>query len=190
MGSARANASALPPTMKVSVPAFAPPTPPDTGASSAGQPRSWARACALRALSTSMVEQSMASAPGFMAGRMSLQTDSTCLPAGSMVTTASASATASRTELAIVRPVPWAASQEAAARSKPTTLWPALARLAAIGPPMWPRPTKAILVMVRSLHGRDHELRALLRPARPARGHRFRLGVEAHGVGAVLVEVA
>src|SRR5215207_8472932 len=147
-------------------------------------------AWAFRALSTSIVEQSMASVPGSIAGRMSLQTDSTCLPAGSMVTTASASATASRTEPAIVTPVSRAASQEAAARSKPTTLWPALARLAAIGPPMWPRPTKVILVMVRSLHRRDHELRALLHAARPARGHGLGLGVEAHRVGPMLVEVA
>src|SRR3954451_6956789 len=41
-----------------------------------------------------------------------------------------------------------------------------------------------------SLHRRDHELRALLHPARPARGHGFGLGVEAHRVRSVLVEIA
>src|SRR4051794_8376426 len=190
IGSARAKASALPPAMKVSVAAFAPPTPPDTGASSAGQPRSWAMAWAFRALSTSTVEQSMASALDVIAGRMSLHTESTCLPAGSMVTTASASATASRTEPAITTPVSRAASQEAAARSKPATLCPALTRLAAIGSPLWPRPINAIVVMVRSLHRRDHELRTLLHAARPARGHGLGLRVEAHRVRPVLVEVA
>src|SRR3954454_2890255 len=190
MGSARANASALPPAMKVSVAAFAPPTPPDTGASSAWQPRSFARAWALRALSTSMVEQSMARLPGFTAGRMSLHTESTCLPAGSMVTTASASATASRNEPAIPTPVSRAASQPAGARAKPAAMCPALTRLAAIGPPMWPRPIKAIVVMARSLHRRDHELRAFLDGAPPPRGHGFGLGVEAHRVGPMLVEIA
>src|SRR5690606_39216064 len=43
-----------------------------------------------------------------------------------------------------------AASSAAGARSKPVTVWPAFTRLAAIGPPMWPRPRKAILVMMRS----------------------------------------
>src|SRR5688572_28261327 len=147
-------------------------------------------AWAFRALSTSIVEQSMASVPGSIAGRMSLHTASTCLPAGSMVTTASALATASWTEPAMATLVSRAASQDAAARSKPTTLCPALARLAAIGPPMWPRPMKAMVVIFRSLHGRDHELRALLHAARPARGDGFRLGVEAHRVEPMLVEVA
>ena len=45
-----------------------------------------------------MVEQSMSSAPVASLGRMSLQTESTCLPAGSMVITTSASLTASAAE--------------------------------------------------------------------------------------------
>ena len=57
--------------MKVRVPAVAPPTPPETGASRvsmpAAAPASWARL----ALSTSMVEQSIASAPLRAAGRKS-----------------------------------------------------------------------------------------------------------------------
>jgi hypothetical protein len=48
--------------MKVSVPAIAPPVPPDTGASIDRWPCFWAIACALRAESTSMVEQSKNSA--------------------------------------------------------------------------------------------------------------------------------
>ena len=50
--------------MKVSVPAAAPPVPPDTGASSDIIPAAAAAVCACRALSTSMVEQSMNSVPG------------------------------------------------------------------------------------------------------------------------------
>src|SRR3954471_18312425 len=40
------------------------------------------------------------------------------------------------------------------------------------------------------LHRRDRELGALLDPGRPARGHRFGLGVEADRVRTMLVEVA
>ena len=79
--------------MKVSVAAFAPPTPPDTGASSVAMPRPAASACALRALATSMVEQSMNSVPCRASGTISFHTDSTCSPAGSMVTTTSAFST-------------------------------------------------------------------------------------------------
>jgi hypothetical protein len=147
IGSARANASAEPPAMKVSVAALAPLTPPETGASSESWPRSPASAWALRALSTSMVELSMTSAPACTAGTMSLQTDSTCLPAGSMVTTTSASATASRAEPATLTPSALACSQEAGTRSKPTTRCCALTRFAAIGPPILPRPMNAMLVM-------------------------------------------
>ena len=90
--------------MKVSVAALAPPTPPDTGASIDGSFRAAACACALRALSTSMVEQSISSAPSRAAGTISDHTVSTCLPAGSMVMTTSADFTASTAEGAIVQP--------------------------------------------------------------------------------------
>ena len=61
--SARSNARSLPPTMKVSVPAVAPPTPPDTGASSIIRPFASAAAATARAVSTSMVEQSISRVP-------------------------------------------------------------------------------------------------------------------------------
>src|SRR4051812_15831157 len=52
--------------------------------------------------------------------------------------------------------------------------------------------TIAFLVraVTRSLHRRNHELRALLHPARPARGHGLGLGIEPDRVRAVLVQVA
>ena len=76
--------------MKVSVPAVAPPTPPLTGASSVSTPAAPPASWAFFALSTSIVEQSMTSAPLGAAGRKSDQLARTCLPAGSMVTTTSA----------------------------------------------------------------------------------------------------
>ena len=140
--------------MKVSVAAFAPPMPPDTGASSAGHPRSWASACALRALSTSMVEQSMSERARFHRGKnvapdrehvlSGRQHGDDRLRVGRRFADRAGDAT----------PASRAASQEAAARSNPTTLWPALTRLAAIGPPMWPRPMKAMAVMRSSLLSR------------------------------------
>ena len=57
--------------MNVSVPAAAPPVPPETGASIDSRPCFAATACALRADSTSMVEESMNSAPFLALGAMS-----------------------------------------------------------------------------------------------------------------------
>ncbi len=42
----------------------------------------------------------------------------------------------------------FAAASDGCERSKPTTAYPALTRLAAIGPPMLPRPMNAMVVMV------------------------------------------
>ncbi len=81
--------------------------------------------------------------------RMSLQTARTCLPAGNMVMTTSASATASRAEAATAMPSASACAHEAGTRSKPTTRCCALTRLAAMGPPMLPRPMKAMVVIAR-----------------------------------------
>ncbi len=58
-GSTRAQASASPPTMMVSVPAIAPGSPPDTGASSATMPRSARRAAMDCAAAGAMVLMSM-----------------------------------------------------------------------------------------------------------------------------------
>ena len=63
IGRALAKAASPPPTMKVSVPAVAPPTPPETGASTISSPAFCASAPTWRALSTSMVEQSISSVP-------------------------------------------------------------------------------------------------------------------------------
>ena len=71
IGLASPKLASPPPTMKVSVPAVAPPTPPDTGASTISRPALAASAATWRALSTSMVEQSISSAPLETLGRTS-----------------------------------------------------------------------------------------------------------------------
>src|ERR1019366_8374447 len=107
-----------------------------------------ASAWACLALSTSMVEQSMISAPFAIDGTTSVHTEITCLPAGSMVMTTSAPFTAPTELSAIAAPSALACAREASTRSNATTLWPALTRLAAIGPPILPSPINAMLVMV------------------------------------------
>src|SRR5690349_12113836 len=74
-----------------------------------------------------------------------------------MVTTTSAPLTASAADGAFFAPFSTAASTAAAERSKADTwCWP-FTRLAAIGPPMLPRPMKAIFAMVSSLSCRSVE---------------------------------
>ena len=72
----------------------------------------------------------MNSAPGLAAGRMSLQAAMTWRPAGSMVMTTSAPATASRAEPAMATPVAAASLRSFSTRSKPID---AMARLDEIG---------------------------------------------------------
>ena len=133
--------------MKVKVAALAPPTPPETGASSVAMPRAAASACALRALVTSMVEQSMNSVPCRACGAMSFHTDSTCSPAGSMVTTTSAPSTVALALAAIWTPSLADASRDAGTTSKPAIWWPAFTRLAAIGAPILPKPINPMVAM-------------------------------------------
>ena len=85
--------------------------------------------------------------PFVMAGTTSVQTDSTCLPAGSMVITTSAPFTAATELSAISAPSALACAREASTRSNAVTVWPPLTRLAAIGPPILPKPMNAMLAM-------------------------------------------
>src|SRR4051794_7364532 len=147
IGFAAANDLSSPPHMKVKVAPLAPPVPPDTGASTEPTPCFAASAWACLALSTSMVEQSMISAPLAMCGMTSVHTETTCLPAGSMVMTTSAPFTEPAELSAMAAPSAFACAREVSTRSNATTLWPALTRLAAIGPPILPRPMNAMLAM-------------------------------------------
>src|SRR3981189_2494826 len=79
-----------------------------------------------------------------------------------MVTTISAPFTASAAEATFLAPVSTAASPAADDRSKATTwCWP-FTRLAAIGPPMLPRPMKAIFAMSSSLSIEEQVVRQRL----------------------------
>ncbi len=64
-----------------------------------------------------------------------------------MVTTASASPTASATDPAGRHPAAFARSSASAERSKARTSCPAFARLAAMPEPIWPSPMMAMVVM-------------------------------------------
>ena len=68
-GLAASKCLASPPTMKVRVPASAPPVPPETGASSIASPLASASNATSRAVSGSMVEQSMRSVPALACAR-------------------------------------------------------------------------------------------------------------------------
>src|SRR5262245_37597087 len=98
-----------------------------------------------------MVEESTMSVPAAAASSMPLlHTARVSLPAGSMVTTTSASLTASATDAALATPRATALSMLAATMSKPFTWCPCLTRLPAMGTPMLPSPMKPILVIVLS----------------------------------------
>ena len=60
---ARGKASSVPPTINVKVPAVAPPTPPETGASTMAKPFCAAASLTSRAVATSIVELSMSKLP-------------------------------------------------------------------------------------------------------------------------------
>ncbi|MNE64312.1 hypothetical protein D3C80_1597200 [compost metagenome] len=62
-GLAASKSALSPPTIKVRVPAAAPATPPETGASRKRMPRAFAAAPTARAEATSMVEQSITRPP-------------------------------------------------------------------------------------------------------------------------------
>src|ERR1700730_4861981 len=149
-GRPRATAVSSPPTMKASVPATAPLTPPDTGASSWAKPCSAACALTVRASSTEIVELSMPSAPEAAAGKTSASHRLPPSPVRRMVITTSPSATASAPLPKTCTPLSAAADEAEGTGSKPRTVCPAATRFAAIGPPMLPRPRNAIVVICGS----------------------------------------
>src|SRR5262249_54922967 len=74
-------------------------------------------------------------------------TSRTCWPAGDIVMTVAAPATAATRSAAAVAPAAAARSTADATVSKARTSWPAATRLRAIGKPMFPNPIKPILAM-------------------------------------------
>src|SRR5262245_51265060 len=173
-GRARSKASSAPPTMKVSVAACAPATPPDTGASTMASPFARAAWATSRAVSTSMVEESMSSVPGATAASTppSLRSTSrTCSPARSMVITASASLHVSAIDCTFV-PRPAASRAPASSlTSKPETAWPILIRFSAIGSPILPSPMKPTFAMAFLHPGYRYRVRVTPLFRLLARGH-------------------
>src|SRR5688572_20119041 len=168
-GRARSRSFASPPTMKVSVPAMAPPVPPETGASIMAMPLAAAASATLREVAAAMVLLSMTSVPAAMlSSRPGLPAPprnrpSTCALAGSMLITTSASATESAAEEAMPRPSAAYFLQASADRSKALTSWPAFFRFMAMGPPMLPRPMNAIFIFcLRCICGSGSDQRSQL----------------------------
>ena len=89
----------------------------------------------------------MNSEPCRAVGNASAYTAFTTAPLGSEVITTSASSTAWAALSKIWAPLLAATSFAAGTGSKPRTVCPAATRFAAIGPPMWPRPKNAIVVI-------------------------------------------
>src|SRR5689334_6890194 len=129
--------------MMASVPSRALPTAPETGASTIGIFFAARATPSARVPVGSEELMSITTAPAFSAGSASSTTSRTTSPSGSMVTSASAPLAASRTDLRL--PLP-AASNDCTAK-------PARARLAAIGSPIMPRPTKATVLTLEDLFG-------------------------------------
>ncbi|MNC55709.1 hypothetical protein D3C75_1052550 [compost metagenome] len=70
IGQVRSKSALEPPTIKVKVPALAPPVPPETGASTIGLPFSNACLATSRAVRGSIVEQSIKKTPGRTCAKM------------------------------------------------------------------------------------------------------------------------
>ena len=147
-GLASAKSAASPPTMIDSTASIAPASPPETGASRVRTPFSRAALPTLMEVCGVIEDMSITRVPAPTFSRTPpspRMTASTCGSAGTMVMTTSASFTASAMLAAPWPPAATTVSIEAWERSKPVTWWPALTRLTAMGLPMMPRPTKAIL---------------------------------------------
>ena len=147
---ASATAPASPPIMKVSVAAFAPLMPPETGASTKRKPAAAAASCRAWAEAMSIVEESTSSVRVSAWARTPSSpryTARACSPLGSMVKTTSAPSTASAMLPAGLTPPASAAATASGLRSKPRTSCPALARFTDMDPPMFPSPIQAITAM-------------------------------------------
>ena len=140
--------------MNVNVPAIAPPVPPDTGASMHAMLLLAAFWVTLREVLAAMVLQSITSVPaGSAASKPGCvpspqYSASTCWLAGNMLMTTCAPATASSADVAMRAPASPKGLQAAGVKSKPTTVWPALCKLSAMGAPMLPKPMNAMFMTV------------------------------------------
>src|SRR6266403_2116516 len=115
-----------------------------------------------------------------------------------MVMTSSAWAPASLADAAAAAPTAVRASTLRWTTSKTMSEWPAFSKLRAIGPPIAPRPMKAIFTCSTPAHSRPNSLETNGRVdpggegavVEPARGNGFGLGVELHHLLAVGAQIA
>src|SRR6516165_8322092 len=168
-GRASSRSPASPPTMIANVPAVAPPTPPDTGASRNRRPRSLSRAATRCEVPGSIVDMSTQSRPPPALSTIlppPRYTASTLAEDGSIVITRSQLAAASPTDRARSAPSLTAASSAPGTTSKATTSKPFLTRLASIGCPIVPVPINPTFMAVLSS---NHQIAAVDRDG--AAGH-------------------
>ena len=166
-GRARSTAAAAPPIMKLKLPAAAPSLPPETGASTNSCPAEVTRSASCRAVSTSIVEQSMNRHPAFTpTPRAASYTERTCSPSGSMVTMQSLSLQRRSTDSTLLPNSRIAF----ASRSHPCRSKPCERSRFAIGIPIVPSPINPVF-MIR-LHLRPPLLPApVCQPVRDTRGN-------------------
>src|SRR5690554_4864186 len=146
-GRASSTSALSPPQIKVNVPALAPATPPETGASIKRTPCSVNPFASSRAASALMVLESITSAPLGIKELMPCSPKyklNTCLSAGNIDTTTFAFATAAIAEGATSAPAADNTARASADKSNTVTEWPALTKLMAIGPPILPKPINVI----------------------------------------------
>ena len=194
-GFTRSKSASLPPTMKVSVPAAAPPVPPDTGASTNAPPCSRTSAPNACALAGSIVLESITVAPAPSPASTPFSPDSTertCGAAGSIVMTNVAPDAASRGD-GHLRAGILQRAQGVGAQVERMYSWPAFSRFSAIGAPM--AEADKTDFHVRVLRCSVQPDRRIHRAGRrvvvePARGDRLGLRVELHDLLAVWAEIA
>ena len=149
-GSAFEKSCTLPPAMMARVPASAPATPPDTGASRKWKPSPSSLALNATASSCRVELMSIHKAAGLSDGSAASMTWPTTVPDSSMEMTISAFRTASCKSGSAWAPRPDSAAALANVRFHARTWNPWPSRRAAIGAPIRPMPRKVIVGVVKA----------------------------------------
>ena len=126
--------------MMVSVPAMAPDSPPETGASSITTPRACSPAAISRAAAGAMVLMSTYTSPGRAPSATACATSATWGASGTQEKTTSDAAATSAMLPRASAPAATTGASDAARRAHTLSAKPALRRLSAMGRPIRPRP--------------------------------------------------
>src|SRR4051812_18555401 len=149
-GSARSKAASLPPAITVSVPACAPPGPPDTGASRKSAPFLRSTSAHLRLSRRLTVEQSAYTCPLRATAASSPYTSSTLSCVGSALRTISARSAISRGELAALAPFATRSSTAPRERLCTCNAKPAASSFSLMGRPILPSPMNPTSTAMRA----------------------------------------